>query len=387
MLLEEYLRDTSTTPEMALKSLSTPFSIPGTCGREEIDFDVIFLSHVMFIMRSQPEGNLHDIWEDIFKKTISYSKNISVSQVTHMMNQRPYNIIIHTEPRVRCWLNEALSTPTKCPDPYIRLELFRLIRIFREEIFGYLDWKRICATFMHIISEIQPHHLLPSGGEYEVMFRLADLKYIIEECGQLDPNITKIISSDIIQQIKSKNISFVDSKETLFLCHCIQLIGVFVVLTNSTTSPRKQLTQITECCRVLNGTISNLVNCSDDLPGIILSDQFRYVTSHLPFHHYLEETLHDLTSAIFKNNLSDNEKWVHLIGMGHLNYFNQDISNKTFNFRSLLDRQIQGFTLAHYRSCLTPMDIQCLSLKSLISVERDSHKNIHPKLFELLNYV
>lgn len=151
MSLVVSIRDSTATPEMVLNFLSSPYYPATAYGREDTEPAIIFLECMHFIMTRSPEACIEGIREDIFKKTMSYSTKLFSSM--YYWNRDRVWIYINT------WLDEALSSPRKCPNPYVRLELFRLYRLV-----GYIcdrtkPWEKITATFIETICEIKPHRL------------------------------------------------------------------------------------------------------------------------------------------------------------------------------------------------------------------------------------
>ncbi|CAL4084801.1 unnamed protein product, partial [Meganyctiphanes norvegica] len=127
ILLE--LLDPSTTPEKALETLSYPCFSPEAYARDN-DHVLIFLAYMRFIITRQPDAHVEGIWEELLKNTVIYSLNFSNSreEITYIRNTHT-KVVLADGPLVSTWLQKALATHNKCPNPYIRLELFRLIRI------------------------------------------------------------------------------------------------------------------------------------------------------------------------------------------------------------------------------------------------------------------
>ena len=126
LLLE--LSDPRTTPEMALQALSSPCFIP-TSYKSEGDNKpvVIFLACIEFIMMNLPDGYIVGIWEEVLRKTVNFSKE-ALDDFHQVINAL---FGLRRVSQVETWLCKALDTDTMCPNPYIRLELFRLVRLFK----------------------------------------------------------------------------------------------------------------------------------------------------------------------------------------------------------------------------------------------------------------
>ncbi|CAL4122222.1 unnamed protein product, partial [Meganyctiphanes norvegica] len=231
------------------------------------------------------------------------------------------------------------TTYSKCPNPYTRLELLRVGRILRFFIFlnqptrSQTDITRelITATIMHTISEIPPHHIYLKGKKDDCLFDNDDvLCYIYES--ELTSVMAKRISADITKQIKEKNKVCIDSIETTFLCHSIQLLGVSAIAT---------------CFISTDDVFWNHYALED-------------VISRPPFSHYIVETINDLTSLIINKYMPDLHKSVskaqNLICTFLNSVENIDVCNNTCDLpRLLLSRQIHGFTRDSQRSLLIPL--------------------------------
>ncbi|CAL4117069.1 unnamed protein product [Meganyctiphanes norvegica] len=306
--LLEFL-DTSTTPEKALESLSSCFS-PGNSP----DTVLIFLAYMRFIITKQPDAYVDGIWEKLFMKTIMFSRNCSDSgeEISHIMKTHT-KIVLADGPRMITWLQKALIVPEKCPNPYVRLELFRMVRIFRWNKSGNMstiDWallddtyESICGTFIHTISEIQPHHLYPSDGEVELLFDFTDLRFIFYRYeSNLDPTLQKLITGGINEQLNMNNKVDVDSEEARFIYHCIQLIGIFAVIANSIPHPMLHIKMIGNLCLFLRHNIGRLIHSVDiNLHDKTSWGQFQHVLSCLPLNSYIIATIRDLRSAILNH--------------------------------------------------------------------------------------
>ncbi|CAL4062115.1 unnamed protein product [Meganyctiphanes norvegica] len=315
------LLDPLTTPEKALQLLSFPCFSPEAYTRKN-DPVLIFLAYMRFIIARQPEAVVNGIWEKILKNIIKYSRNISDYVDDNHIRFTP----VGNRPQVHRWLRKALLCPRMCPNPYIRLELFRLIRVLCHSYSGNMsqkDWSDIddtlglvCGTFIHTISEIQPQHLCPSGDEFwfEMLFGIIDLSFIFRRYAKfLKEKLQKIITDGILKQIQKNNSLDVESIEVMFISNCIQLIGTFTVMYGSKPS-------IEHLNYLLNFFLNNIGSLiySEDLSNELGNTdplvQFSYVISHLPdaFHPCIIETVCDLTSAIFNYSIRDSDHQLHL---------------------------------------------------------------------------
>ncbi|CAL4168148.1 unnamed protein product [Meganyctiphanes norvegica] len=216
--------------------------------------------------------------------------------------------------QVITWLQKALVVQSKYPNPYIRLELFRLVRIFCSDILGNIpairDWmllddtyKSICRTFIHTISDINPHYLYPSDGEDEVLFDFTDLRFIFNRYeNNVDHTLQKLITSGINEQLTMDNKVDVDSDEARFISHCIQLIGIFTVIANSIPSPILHMKMIGNLCIFLRHNIGKLIHSFDiNIHDKTSWGQFQCVLSGLPFNPYIIATIRNLRSALLNH--------------------------------------------------------------------------------------
>ncbi|CAL4256943.1 unnamed protein product, partial [Meganyctiphanes norvegica] len=252
---------------------------------------------------------------------------------------------------------------TKCPNPYTRLKLFRILRLIKCHTFG-LSWEPVCVMFIHTINEIKSHDLYPSSNMDESLFNVEDLTNIISKRDTID-----FISTDIIEQIQNKNERFIDSKETRFTCNCIQLIGVFAVLARSISDPFKYNKEIRKCCVAFKDYIDHLVyciefkpwRCREYKPRRTCEEWFRYVVSISPFRHYAIQTVRVLI-AIFINmkEIGVDET----LSLEFLRDVAGDLGvcNKTCDIpRRLYYRQIHGLKLAHQNTMFIPLLLKNLS--------------------------
>ncbi|CAL4062119.1 unnamed protein product [Meganyctiphanes norvegica] len=313
------LLDPSTTPEKALQLLSSPCFSHEAYTRKN-DPVLIFLAYMRFIIARQPEAFVIGIWEKIFKNIIKYSLNISDYVDDNHIRFTP----VGNRPQVHRWLRKALLCPRMCPNPYIRLELFRLIRILCHSYSGNMtqkDWADIddtlllvCDTFIHTISEIQPQHLCPSSDEFEILFGIIDLSFIFRRYAQfMKEKLQKNITDGILKQIQKNNSLDVESIEVKFISNCIQLIGTFTVM----YGPKTSIELLNYLLNFFLHNIGSLIYSEDFSNELGNTDplvQFSYVISHLPdaFHPCIIETVCDLTSAIFNYSIRDSDHQLHL---------------------------------------------------------------------------
>ncbi|CAL4108259.1 unnamed protein product [Meganyctiphanes norvegica] len=372
-LIEKHLLellDPSTTPERALESLSFPcFSIePFTRNSEPV---LIFLAYMRFIITRLPDACVVGIWEDILRKTVMHSLNFSrhLVEITHVRRKHP-SVVLADGPLVSTWLQKALNTHLQCPNPYIRLELFRLIRILLWRKNGNIpsdNWKRLCdtlrcvsKTFIHTISEIDPHYLYPSGGEYSVLFNFTDLEFIFSRYRHNVTNnhLQKFITDGLIEQLKNCAVD-VDCVEARFILHCIQLIGIFTFTVDSLPGQFREppITMITNLCDFFKNHIGNLIN-HVDIPRLEYIntqwDQFRWVLQgFLPFKPYITATICDLRSAMINNKCSIYSANIDTIGLIDSISLDLGVCSKTCDLpRLLLSRQVQGPTSVQQHALL-----------------------------------
>ncbi|CAL4089554.1 unnamed protein product [Meganyctiphanes norvegica] len=373
ILLE--LLDPNTTPEKALETLSYPCISHEAYLRDD-DHVLIFLAYMRFIMTRLPAACVEGIWEELLKKTLMYSlgnfshltEEITCVRSTHA------GFVLADDPLVSTWLQKALVTHNKCPNPYIRLELFRLIRILlskKKENMSIDEWEClcitlncVCETFIHTISKIQPHHLYPSDGDDKVLFDFTDLRFIfnIYEV-QMDEYLQKVISNGIIEYWKKDTELDVDSDEAGFIAHCIQLIGIFTVRANSIPDPVTHMTMICYLCNFFKYNLGKLIFINGmKTPW----DQFQYVLSQLPFKPYITATINDLRSAVCNKCIYSGSIATRIDSIA------QDLGvyTKTYDLpRLLFSRQVHGPTSVQRHALLT---IHLSSLKLRLSSKTDS---------------
>ncbi|CAL4119312.1 unnamed protein product [Meganyctiphanes norvegica] len=311
------LLDPSTTPEKALQSLSSPCLSRKAYTHDE-DPVLIFLAYMRFIVTRLPDACVDGIWEDILRRTVKYSVTITLwrEEITSV-RRRHTRVVLADGPIVSTWFQQALSTHLKCPNPYIRLEMFRLIRILlwnpsnkkstEDQDRTCATLESICGTFIHTISEIQPHHFYPSYGVDKVMFNFTDLIRFIFDIYEvlLDKRLQKMISDGINKQLKKDNDVDVDSDEARFISHCIQLIGIFSIMPGVRLYTIPHISRISQLCGFFKNKIGRLIYGLDinQLHGKTPWVQFRYVLSLLPFNPYIIATICDLRAAMFHTKL------------------------------------------------------------------------------------
>merc|ERR1739838_269285 len=94
-------------------------------------------------MTRLPDACVDGIWEDILRKTVKYSccfpykvdgfpalGEFALNDAFVNAPELCRTLIPIKNLRVRSWLIESLSIPSKCINPYRRLELFTLFRVF-----------------------------------------------------------------------------------------------------------------------------------------------------------------------------------------------------------------------------------------------------------------
>ncbi|CAL4087928.1 unnamed protein product [Meganyctiphanes norvegica] len=338
------LLDPSTTPEKALQSFSSfCFSTDAYFTYYAIDNEhyVVFLAHVKFIMSRLTDACVHGIWEDILKKTVLYCRMYRNVDLVRSGLHGPISL---TEVQAASWLNEALSSTSKCPNPYVRLELFRLIRIFLDTS-RCLTWERICITFIQTIGEIQPHRLYASANVDWMPFGICDMQYIIIRCC-LDGKSKNMISCNFLVG---------NNKETNFITQTLKLITVFALMAGSITVPDDFIKK----GRVIESYMKQIRACSDLLKFIgsmvaflgpkVRNKSWKYpyhsIVCRLPFHHYLTEAICDLSSAINKNKVCKRSTILNMIEHNSTIARELGVSTKTCDLpRILLYRQMQGST-------------------------------------------
>ncbi|CAL4060351.1 unnamed protein product [Meganyctiphanes norvegica] len=373
-LLEESLMkllDPSTTPEKALQLFSSPCFTP-TVYKEGNTDAMIFLAYFKFMMIRLPDACIDDIWGDILNKAFMYTRYLTRPQVGVFMMDEPVpevGLFMLDKPLYmnskNCakWFQEALSTHTKCPNPYSRLKLFRILRMIMGDAYE-LSWEPVCAMFIHTINEIKPHDLYPISNKDESLFKVEDLTYLIFHRYTMN-----LISTNIIAQNQNKNESLVESKEIRFICNCIQLIEVFAVLARSISDPFKYNKKIIKCCDAFKEYIDRLVYCIQSDPWIHREykprrspeEWFRYVVSSSPFRHYAIQTVHVLIAIIINMKKIDvNVTWFlkflwNVAG-------DLGVRNKTCEVpRGLFYHQIHGLTLTGQNTMLIPLLLKNLS--------------------------
>ncbi|CAL4115982.1 unnamed protein product, partial [Meganyctiphanes norvegica] len=351
------LWDPNTTPEMALQYLSSPCLSYWDYSRGDGEPVVIFLSYINFIMKNQPNGCVVGIWEEIFGKVVLYSRNFTdVKNVIRRMRMtylsNIYKRVIPIDgPLVNKWLYKTLSHHIKCPNPYIRLELFRMLRIFHKENRNWTIWERISDTFIHTISQIQPHLLIVNGDVDGLLFGVNDLSYTINRCCGFG-NLYSMMKTNLVDLVTKYSEEIVNTKETKFISHCIQLIGIFAAKTGSIPGPGSHVNKIQNCFSVFR-IIRNLVNCGKALPGLyeLGNNQVRYVLSLPAFHHYIVKTFSSLTTAIinYKTGRDIGNLRSLIIERNKLAY-DLDVFTKNSDLPRLLSyRQVQGSMLVHQK--------------------------------------
>ncbi|CAL4166359.1 unnamed protein product [Meganyctiphanes norvegica] len=366
------LLDTSTTPEQALQSFSSFCFSPVDYVRDN-EHRMIFIAHVKFIMTRLTDACVDGILEDILKKTIMYSKMFYPLENANLVRRRMHEPFVYgnvwpTEDQAASWLNEALSSTSNCPNPYIRLELFRLIRIFLDNS-SNLAWHNICDTFIQTIGEIQPSRLYPSANMDEMLFGVCDMQYIFDMCG-LCGKFKNIISTDIVDG---------NSKEARFITHCLQLLGVFSVLAGSLrvsesfqTNERvsdSYITQIRACYSVLRSIGLRVTTFQAPILGkFSLKKLCQWIVCHPLFHLYVSETFCDLTSAIINNKVCNTYTTLYLLDDRDSIAGELGVCTKTCDLpRLLMYREMQGSTRLVRQHSLLLRNISPFSIQNVMA--------------------
>ena len=174
----------STTPSHILESLSNlPFPPPEhsdlfvtSDSNENVECIGIFFLYLDYIIRKRPNGKVDGATEDIFRKCLPYTKNASNS----LMKDLNDSLKVAIPAKICSWLKRALSAPIKCPNPYVRLDLFRLVRLVKG-ISNGKSWEfcqHLGPLFIQTLSEIKPQRLLKVEGlRDEALFDIYDLLY------------------------------------------------------------------------------------------------------------------------------------------------------------------------------------------------------------------
>ncbi|CAL4158040.1 unnamed protein product [Meganyctiphanes norvegica] len=315
--LEQHLRelqDPSMPPEKALELLRSPFWSHEAYSKGDNEPVVIFIAYMNFIITKIPKGCVDGIWDDILRKTLMYT--ITFSHRIHGMGLKYLRLSI--------WLNKSLSTPSMCPNPYTRLELFRLIRKVQINS-DSMNWECLCITFIQTICEIKPHHLYPSGNEDDMLFDITDLSNIISNFDYEEFRYN--LSVYFHTQDHNTNVKTVNSKET-FISHCIQLVGVFAVRISRNKDSLQQLNELDRCCNFLTSEIDFFIY------------DFSDVVSRQPFRRFVVETVRDLSAAII-NNKHPWTEWT-LVNRGDVVRDLRVCTKSCILPRLLLHSQIQG---------------------------------------------
>ncbi|CAL4174832.1 unnamed protein product [Meganyctiphanes norvegica] len=406
--LLELLMEDDITPEQALQYLSSPCMVPWSYGKGDSEHLVIFMAYLKFIMARRPRGKVDGIWEEIFRKTVVYSRNVTdfkneISQLRRNNVSNMYNMVIPIEDgiRVNAWLYKALSTKSKCPNPYIRLELFRMIRLFQKHYENRI-WDRLTETLLDTISEIQPHFLNPNGDVGDILFGVNDLDYILSYCcgyGDLCG-----IKDNIFYDVDRYKKEVVYSKETRFISNCIQLIGVFAVMAGSISDPGSHITMIKKCFSVFR-TIRNLVGAPFFVtikPGW---NQIRYVLSLPEFHRYVIETVRDLTTAIINNNTGrdiwkcmpliterddltwDLDVYTKICDLPRLLLYRQGHGSMFGNQKFLLLRNLQQFTVNNERFSVERISNENIANESSSDESNDNESNVSESDGNVINFI
>ncbi|CAL4131513.1 unnamed protein product, partial [Meganyctiphanes norvegica] len=361
------LLEPSTTPEKALQLLSIPCFLPMSYSNDNEEHVVIFLAYIRFIIMKLPEACVDGIWEDFLWRALKYSQNFCGKHKYLYYFLKPnlyimpdmYCRIVHTEGlkvQLKIWLNDALSSESKCPNPYLRLELFRLVRIFNPDnvLHKSLDSRKcICYTFIYTICQIQPLRLYPGGNVDDILFSAIDLKIVFSvffqiEYGEYLPNIIVV---DLIAQFIENGEVIEESLATKFISHCIQIIGGFAVLAGAKLNHNIQFNELQNCLVVFRQSFGRLVACKD-LSYVMTSwMQFRYIVARPPFQRHIVETFHDITVAIV--NCKQGQIKEHLMSLRDSLAEELGVCLSNYKVPNLLfSLQIHGPRLAHQQFIL-----------------------------------
>ena len=339
VVIEEILEKLKpyTTPKKALQLLE---SCPSSDAfiREDSQPVSVFIDFLQFIINRRPSGTLNGIWEELMCKTLKYSRNFNYSKDVKFWED------IGKDIGVDVWLSKCLNVSSNCPNPYIRLELFRLYRLFKLRTDVPSISKELCVnTFMETVSEIQPHLIHLDG---DVLFGITDLNYIFLDCGNVKL-LRSFVSFDINKQLLKRKPIVVDSIETKFMLHCIQLIGIFATMAATITDPEEQAIEVHLCICCFTEGIRNLVDCGDHFGMMPFWQQFSIITADEPLHQYVIKAIRELTSAI--NNLKQTDAVRTLMPFRDeilVDLFTCSKTNVLPNL--LLSRQIQGYGRGRY---------------------------------------
>ena len=312
------LLDTSTSPEIAIKSFSAPcFSLedPNPQDKKTI---LIFLAYLQFIVRRRPDASINGIWEKLLRKTIRYSHNISGMDIPFVTRNNP---TVLKDVIMSPWLCNVLISDSNCLDPYIRLELFRLFRLFQGNLMEGMESEStiIASTMIKAISEIEPRNLYLKLSDSPdcLLFDFMDLSYLIAEygwCGDLS-----------------------------YVSHCIQLFGIFADNISSITDPMEELDKLRCLCELLGV----LLNCMDRhrkpwYCKITNWDTLRKIASDPEIRVYIVETVCKLTSAIINCKHKDHN-WSYTLMLRDKIAMKLNVCTKTYDIpRLLFSRQIGG---------------------------------------------
>ena len=265
-----------TTPEKALEILMSPCYSLEALRKEGTEPGKLFLAYMRFITTRLPDGCVDGIWEELFNKTIMYCRNLSY-----------FNIVYEMSITIRIWLSEALSSNSKCPNPYIRLELFHLLRRFtdleREKF--VVNNLILSVLFIQTIRDIQSLHFHPSHVMGEILFDIADLRFFTEVCFMVG-EIQEIIFSDTVEQFTVDKEMIVKSNTPVFLDNFIHLIETVATIASSNTDSQKQKLELLQCCNLFNDIIESMENYPH-IPGVTSKEKFRhYLMSRPSFQSY-----------------------------------------------------------------------------------------------------
>ncbi|CAL4162149.1 unnamed protein product [Meganyctiphanes norvegica] len=327
----------STTPEKVLQSFSLSCFSPTAYYPSATEPLIIFLAYMRFIITRLPEASVDGIWEDILRKNLNFSRRFSrcnqgfdtwsPNSTISSFGYYGYDVIVPLKGiEISNWLNEALSTHSKTPNPYIRLELFRLINLF--DVTCRITLEPLCNTFIHTICEVKPHRLYPSGKEDDVLFTVKEFNCIFSHIFN-KVCIHHIISIDLNKQLNETHEVIDNNIATRFISHTLQIMGVYTAMARSNSDSKAKISELNHCSNILMGWMR----------------EFQTIIVHPPFLQYVVETVRDFTRAISNEDvlMYTRDKFVEDLAICH---------GTCMLPQMLLSRQVHGPTRVHQHSLL-----------------------------------
>ena len=159
----------------------------------------------------------------------------------------------------------------------------------------------LCKKFIHTICIIQPQSLYQSNYENQAFGSLA-MGQIITKSSRGN-ELQKLISSDLLYQIKKRKKITADSMASKFLINCLQIIGMFAVKAVTSSDPNRHFVEIFHCLVTFKEGIGSLISLGDDIPEKSEWMQFCHIITHPVFFNYAVEALVDITAAA--DNIKD----------------------------------------------------------------------------------